>query len=492
MISRREFLGGASLALPLAGQVVRPPRIASPAARYVIPGGAVARWRFHGLPLTEGASIGSVTDMSGGGNPLSPAVQTTQAPKFTLMGINNRGGFCPGNLSGPQGNDASYINGALNSPSISLTPNNLSVLYCAQLGACANDAAAAFGYFGGIEAWIRQQNSSWPRNLLWYSFSGGGGGTALNQSASDPYSIGARFCGPVAGAFVNGYGGSGSSTCVMANRTRAVKTGLNWSAAPNSSPQSIGYAPHADTSNGNTIPYGAIWYELVLYNRAVTPAELDVWRTYCNQMYAAPLDQHIVQRVLWIGDSLTEGQGTTYGRTPGNNVAGLLANWNQCEHINYGVGSATAANWVTNIACATALYDPSLAQNVAVVHGLGGADIRNSGLTAAQTYGADNTSGIWKIVYTLRQTGFKVAVCTPPWLSAYTTAQNATRLSLCSLISGNAAGADAVIDATAGSAALGGASLDSLFQAASQGLHPNDAGYAQWAATVAPVVNSLL
>jgi lysophospholipase L1-like esterase len=473
-ITRRRLLAAApAVLLPksLSSQTA-PAR--NPIDRAQIPQNPVARWNFHrlgsskadgGQGYQEGATISTVPDDSGAGHPLSilGAPMVKQTPRFTLVGVNGKGGFCPGCRDG-NGLDT-LVYGALQSPAFPLALNAMSVLFCAQFGGVGNTASAALGRFGNIEAWVRQQNSQWPRNFLYWDFTDQKGSTQFNRTsaeyAGDSFNVGGRFCGPVAGALVNGYGGVDGTTMVMLNRMRASVTGLGWNATSNNVPQYI-------------------WHEMVMYNRALTVVELDLWNVYCNRTYGSPLtrlaDTAINRRVVFIGDSITEGQGSSLCQTIPNRVAGTLANWGNVEYINYGVGSAQFSQHIANFAYYQKLYDPTLLKNIAVLHG-GGNDIRTGGKNDTQIYGEVTT-----LVSNLKKAGYTVIVGMLIASTSFNAGQENIRKALNAKILANAAGADAVIDTT---------SLDVDFSA-NQGLHPDDNGYARWASLVTPVVGSKL
>lgn len=419
------------------------------------------------MPLSEGETIRSVTDLTGNGNALSVYTgQSNQNPLFTMRALNGRGGFWPGNV--PPGAGTSPTGGGFQSPPIPLSGNGASVLFCAQFGGVGNSDAANLGTFAGITFNVRSMNGKWPRDFLAYDYSNGRGITNFG------YDVGGSFCGPVAGAFVI----SAGDLQVMLNRYRASKSGgFNWYASSQNVPQQL--------SSGNNCPYDCIWHEVALYDRALTPAELDVWQVYCNEMYLTPLarptDSSIDRRVIFVGGSLTEGQNSTYCRTMPNLVAAALGNWDHVEYINYGVGSATSTQLVTKGTTYDAMLDPTLGAGHNVLAVTIGLNDLNAGGTPPTIW-----SNIQSFCRARQAAGWKVVLGTNLSSSSLFSNSEQNRKILNAMILNDAAGwstcASAVVDVTP---------TDSYFRT-NQPQHPDDTGYAIWAGLVAPAVSSML
>ena len=484
-MTRRTLISGAPALLLHRALKAQRPTVREPIeVRYHIPNNPLARWNFCrlGQSLTEGMTIASVPDDSGNGNNLGIFTgQSAQAPMFTEVAMNGRGAYwaggCQPNPSTSQSPPCAPT-GALQSPNMALSETPLSILFCAEFGSNGQpNTANPGGLFqvGNIQAWSRGGNSSWPKGILFYNFTSTHGIT--NYSAVQ------LFCGPVSGAFVTGYGGTNSQLALMSNRTR-VSVASNWNAGSGGGswnlPMYIGYAGTANS------PCACLWHEIVVYNRALSAGELDIWQVYCNQMYGTPLarstDTYVNRRVIFMGDSNTDGQNATRSQCMPNVVAKLLGNWNHVEYLNYGVGSATIASHITNFASYTAQRDASLGKNIAVFAG-GYYNDETSGLTYAQAY-----ANLTTLVGNLQSAGFTVAVGTMFPGGTETGAQVAWRQGINGLILANSAAADAVINTTPTGSDPGW----EAWCTANLNGHLSDAGYARWAAMVAPVVNILL
>jgi hypothetical protein len=487
-VTRRTLISGASAALLHQALKAQRGPLHHPAGnRYAIPGNSLARWNFHrlGQSLSEGATISAVPDDSGSGNGLSISpIQSAQSPMFTATAMSGRGGYWAG--ANPPGGSASSspacaATGAFQSPNIALAETPLSVLYCGQYG--SNGTAGSNGGIlavGPISMSHRNQNSTWPISVLWYNPTSNHGSTGNGNVQ--------LFAGPVCGAVVNGFGGTPAQTRWMSNRTR-LTTSNSWSASTNwNSPVYVGYSPFS----GVNMPCGCIHHEIAIYNRALTDAELDMWQVYCNQMYGTPLYlynggsgslSYIDRRVVFVGASTLGGQNAVLAGTMPDYVDGILGNWSHVEYINYGVGSATLANYVSNLSTYTALYDGSLgAGHHIAVYG----DYRNdynAGLTYTQLY--TNLTSFWR---SLQSAGFKVIASTMITSSGDPTAVTQFRDSLNALILANSAGIDGVVNTTPSGPDPG---FQSYFDANEPG-HWNSVGYHRWAALAAPVVASLL
>lgn len=486
-MTRRTLISGAPALL--LHRVLEAQRRGAPIElRERIPTGPVARWNFHrfGQMTDECGTVAGVPDDSGNGNSLSiNTAYTKQSPMFTLKSVNGRGGYWAG-AQAPTPATAETPScgqtGCFVSPNISLVENQISVLFCGEFGSNGNpNGDATMMQLGNVYLRARGQNGRFPRDLLWYNYTSGHG----NPDIITPQQL---FCGPVCGAVVSGWGG-GNTSYVMTNRTRgttvsgwsASGTGTSWNA-----PVYVGNGSSANS------PCGCIWHEIAIYNRVLTAAELDLWQVYCNQMYSTPLClsanplAYVDRRVVFFGDSNTDGQNATRAQAMPNVVAGLLGNWNHVEYINYGVGSSQIANHIStspnNLAYETGLYDPALGKNIAVYTG-GYHNDYAAALTYTQCY-----TNLTAWISAMRAAGFKVIVGTSDWNSTTTSTESQWHQSLNALILANSAGADAVIDSTP-------TGIDPGFLAwkvANVTGHMPDAGYTRWAAIIAPVVNSLL
>lgn len=349
-----------------------------------LPTGAVARWKFPGLGLAEGATISSVPDLTGNGNALAVNsdswTSTHTAPQYTYRAINGRGGFWPGTADA----GASINEGSLKvTLKQTLTENNFTILFAGQFGGGGSGGGGlfAFGNTGttnALEYWEKSPNNSISGiATLWYTFDGSLGKTAM----APPYMVGSKFAGPVAGAIVNGFGGTGTSSRFMLNRFRQTNTSFGWRSAKTYQVFWLGAAP------SNTTPEDAIYFEVLLYPRALTDAELDQWQVYCRHEYGSPVSTgytaggtvpgrtSITERVdIWC-ESVDRTEGVDHTETQANLIARQLGNYDRVEYINAAVGGTTLATFAAAIPGVVAgLYDSALQKNVMVL-GCGNNDI---------------------------------------------------------------------------------------------------------------------
>lgn len=441
-----------------------------------IPSGPAARWNFSTLGLAEGATISSVPDSSGNGNALSINTSLThQTPLFTLQAINGRGGYWPGaTVPSPAMTQSPACQpwGAFVSPSIALgNEDAISVLWCCQMGASSLSAAndARLMGIGGplisstkLEWWQEGSNSQASKPTHWYNAATSHGALANVAWVT--------FAGPNAGAFVNGYNATNGATCFMANRTRNVKSTMNWAAnSLGTNPIFLGALLSGATDN----PYGCVWHEVVIYNRVLTSAELDLWQLYCNREYGSPLISSgggtmpgQKGRVILCGDSISDGQNATFGLTPANTMAAARGDFSRIEYINAGIGSSTLhSNWLVNMAtwCDT-LYDSTAGPNVFIWWRY--FNDWNAGNSAATT-----ETDITTFVSDIHALGgnAKVIVCTGTVDSGATGAVVTYTNTLNSwMTTGNPSGADFVGDMTA---------MQNWINANSASGHLNNAGY---------------
>lgn len=484
-MTRRELL-----AVMAASKFLRAQNLAirsNYGSRYDVPATPVARWNFHrlGQSLAEGATITSVPDDSGNGNTLTINTGLThQTPLFTFQAINKRGAYWAGAIQPSAPMTQSPLCqawGGFNSPSIALgNENAISVLWCAQMGASTlsvADDGKLMGIGGTISAaklewWQRGSNGQTSKSTHWSNAATGHGALARIPWIN--------FGGPNAGAFVNGFGGTGGNSCYMANRLRNTAN-LGWNATSlGTNPIYVGSLLSTSTDD----PHGCLWHEVAVYNRVITAAELDMWQIYCNQMYASPLiasgggtSPYIVGRVILCGDSITDGQNATFGQTPANTMAQSRGDWRKIEYINAGLGSSTLhSNWLPNWATwGSTLYDATAGTNVYIwwrYH-----NDWNAGVTAAQT-----ETDITTFVTNVHTLGGKAIVCTGTFdFSATSPEQTYINTVNSWMTTGNPSGADFVGDMSP---------MQTWINANSGAGHLNNAGYQELGSVLAGILTS--
>lgn len=408
---RREFLVScaAGMAAPQRLDAQRRSAAIATMGRDRIPTGPVARWSFHrlGQGLGEGAAIAGVPDDSGNGCALAintdSGTSGSKTPIFTNLAINGRGGFWPGT----PGVGSAVFKGNFKVTLPALTENNFSVLFCAQMGGNEGNVDAALFSIGGCECWARSGKTNLPKTMFWYNYGTSQGGLRMG----DPFNMGAKWAGPVAGGIVNGFNGVGNSTRVMLNRFRQTKT-ITWNTSTATTAW-IGCTP-----TQAPCAYDCIYHEMAVYNRALTDAELDLWNVYCNQMYGSPLtrsaDAYIDRRVVIGTESVDESQGSTYCRTGINLLAQSLGNWNHVEYANYAVGGMTLALYNAAIPASIAdMYDSSLGAGDNIFIFGGGSNDVGAGRTAASIWSdSPNGDSIVECLTALRAQGWKIVLCT--------------------------------------------------------------------------------
>lgn len=480
---RREFLMGGAAALAaerLLDAQRRGIHVGAVGDRYEIPAGPVSRWNFHrlGLNCTEGATISAVPDDSGNGCPLSIYTgQTPQTPIFTQQAINGRGGFWPG-TAGVAGNGPNM--GALTATVSPLAENNMSVLWCAQMGGNGGNNDANMMQIGPVRLNPRNNNGN-TKQTIWYNYTSGHG--LLNEPF--PRCPAVQWAGPVTAAIVNGFGASNSNTRFMFNRSRSTRTGSNWSGSAATNGQVI-------IGAFGGMPQDVIYHEVVVYNRALTDAELDLWNVYCNQMYGSPLsragDSYINRRVILGIESAWEGQGSTYCRSIENQLAATLGNWTHVEYGNFGIGGYTVTSFYANLSSFTLTYDSTLSgTQIFFFHG--GTNDLAAGHTAAQIWSDSTNGGIVQCLQGLRAAGFKVIICTLPLFYGDSAPITTQKQSLNALITANwSTYADALCDPASDP------TVQSMWQNSSNfnNGHPINSAVAALVSVGAPVVNSLL
>ena len=369
----------------------------------------------------------------------------------------------------------------------------LTILWCAEMGDNGEPTAQAnlFQLGNILFAW-KGQNSQFPKSLEWFNGTSSHGHAGLFKVQIQP------FAGPVAGAMINGYGGTAGQTAFMANRGRTTATG-NWTNATSIlNPLYIGGSAGA---GGN--PAGVIWHEIRIFSDAKTTADLDNWVYYCHYKYGTPLvrstDSGVIKdRVVFSGDSICDGQNAIECGNIINDVASILGNYQNVEYINYGVGSSTVAQHNTNYASngEGVLYDSTAPKNILIV--MGG---YNNDWTAIGTNPAEGTAytNIQTLIQSAHTSGYKVGICAMmkdsnetgtnaggETLAAYRAGLNTLILANGGTVGGTAA--DFIIDTTSTgwspADVPGGISFDA-WCAANRNGHGNNLMYHLWAEVIA-------
>lgn len=149
---------------------------------------------------------------------------------------------------------------------------------------------------------------------------------------------------------------------------------------------------------GDNYPIYGTLSEVLIYNRALTDAEMDQVYSYVKKKYAMPTP---TKQVIFDGDSLTTGYAClNHANFPGQTWGLLGSDW---KIYSVAVAGQTLANMQSDAAAEIdPLYDAGLSKNVLVCwEGLldvyGGADVATT-LTRMETYCAARQAAGWQVV----------------------------------------------------------------------------------------------
>lgn len=151
------------------------------------------------------------------------------------------------------------------------------------------------------------------------------------------------------------------------------------------------------TANGY-FPVSAALNEVVIYDHALTAAELAGLTSYFRARYRIPISYSV--RLVYDGDSITAGYQSTGGFSYPNQANLLLP---QCDGYNFGIPSETLAQMLASAPeFLDPLHDSTKTQNIAVI--CGGTNDLYAGATPASVYAnleaycaARRTAG-WQVV----------------------------------------------------------------------------------------------
>jgi len=221
-------------------------------------------------------------------------------------------------------------------------------------------------------------------------------------------------------------------------------------------------------------PINAAINEVVLYDHGLTADEAAKLRSYFRARYAVPATY--ASRLVFDGDSLTEGYMSTDGFSYPNQAALLLPGY---EMYNCGVSSKTLAQMVSTAPTVVdPLRDATKTRNVCVIWG-GTNDLYVSGATVDATY-----SSLLTYCAARRAAGWRVVVATMLQRSAPQTVED-KRLDYNNRIrAGWQSFADALADFAA-DARLSNCANGAYF---SDGTHLTNLGYGVAAAIAAPAI----
>ena len=372
-MKRREFLQFAA-ALPAFGAPEPLPQRLRP-HRYGPPVSPVARYRAGTIGgKSHGAALTGWQDISGNGNDL---VAANGAPRYTTAAVNRRPGVWCGSRNPLK------TQGYFAIPStVTLPGNSRSVLVAGQFGGASNYHANSYVILGQpamanfSPAMYVDGSGAYFKH---YDFANGAQPYAT--TTNDP----AGLCGPTALAHVFGSGPAGSS--ISSPRMRQF-----FDVRFSSAPVSGGYI------GGNFGQADVTFHEILLYDRALNNAELDQWFAYSRQEYGSVWSpgpalvntfwtrypDAVPARLVFVGDSMTEGMAGTYTQSFPNQLLHAMNAWSFTEFVNTAIGAPNqfgAAGTGTQIAGAQAnlsqyldLYEFTLPNMVYVVN-LGSMDI---------------------------------------------------------------------------------------------------------------------
>ena len=338
---------------------------------------------------------------------------------------------------------------------ISWAETPLSVLICATLGNAGGPAASgSILQVGNISFAQRGSNSHWPKQFVDYNSVSTKGTSAISGSNS-PITDFPFYAGPVCLGFVHGFNGTAAALRWMLGRGRYTYTSNYLTTNTGTSPYIVGYTAF----EGNNAPDGCVIHEMVIYSRALTDADLDLWQVYCNTVYGTTLYKYnggtpisnIKNRVIFVGDSVCDSQNSLYGVSLAGATMTAIAKTNpsfipKTEFLNYGVGSATEASHNTNIADYTALVD-STVNNILVHTGwLNDLGTRTPGDVYNGTGGTPSTS-IANLISAMKTAGVnKTILSTSIDGHGDSSTLIPNNQSLNTLIRANTIGVDAVVD----------------------------------------------
>lgn len=227
--------------------------------------------------------------------------------------------------------------------------------------------------------------------------------------------------------------------------------------------------------------------EIILYNRALTDAQMMQVEGYLANKYTTLDARYLAtdaSQVIFVGDSLTLGTGSTGGETYPKQCVDILGatSW---LYTNTGVSGTTVPTMTTNaLITADPLIDPYRARPHQVCVLFGGTNDLQGGATAATTY-----TNIQTFCAARRSAGFKVIVVTmlPRTPGTYETGRQDLNTSIRTNWASFADGlADAGNDATIGQA---GQYSNTTYYV--DGTHCTNAGYAIVASLVATAIAAL-
>jgi len=233
------------------------------------------------------------------------------------------------------------------------------------------------------------------------------------------------------------------------------------------------------TANGY-FPISAALNEVVIYDHALTTAELAGLTAYLRARYRIPVSYPV--RLVYDGDSITAGYQSTNGFSYPNQANLLLP---LCDGYNFGISGETLAQM---LAAAPAnldpLYDSTKTQNVVVL--CGGTNDLSEGATPASVY-----ANLQAYCAARRSAGWKVVVTTILPRSASDPFESNRQALNASIRANWGTFADGLADIAADSRiGAPGANANQEYFAA-DGTHPNNAGYGVLAGIVAGAVGLL-
>ncbi len=233
------------------------------------------------------------------------------------------------------------------------------------------------------------------------------------------------------------------------------------------------------TANGY-FPASAALNEVVIYDHALTAAELAGLKSYFRARYRIPVSYPV--RLVYDGDSITGGYLSTCGFSYPNQADLLLS---QCDGYNFGMGGETLAEMLA--AAPTSLdplYDSTKRQNIVVI--CGGTNDLYAGATPASVY-----ANLEAYCAARRTAGWKVVVTTILPRSASDSFESNRQTLNASIRANWGTFADGLADIAADSRIGAPGANANLAYFAADGTHPNNAGYGILAGIVAGAVGLL-
>lgn len=420
------------LAVRAAGQIMLPPFRAVNALAHAlpIPAGPLARWRASDLVgLVQGDPVASWPDASGNGYTLTQVTPSLR-PAYSTQTVCGKPGVYFDALTGAPGSILNISAG------LSVGSQAMTMFMMAEFGR---------------ESILEVSISLGSSQLTMYH-PDVGDDFKYNFGSTSDAALGMQPCGPSA------MGISAGAASLIAYREFTSNT-----FAPASAITVTGGQLGSFTASP-LLCFDGTMLEVLIYGRALTPAEMSVLFAYSHATYKSLVAKPYAN-VVCTGDSITAGNGAMFHNYPALLDAGILAAAKTAWVKNMGVPGRTIADMLSNHSAEDAQYDGSYSRNILMVWA--GSNDLNAGTTPAVIY-ADTVS----YCQALRAVGYRVAVCTTlPRIGG----AEANRLALNALIVVNwPTFADALAD-VASNPIMGANPPNASYYA--DGVHPNAAGY---------------